>query len=109
MAATQEVIRELLQSAGIELNGPAARDIQVTDDRFYRRVLQDGALGLGETYMDGWWECDALDEFIDCILRAGLESKVRGNWKYTWHLARAKLFNLQRRSRAHQIGEHHYD
>jgi len=109
MATSQEVVRELLDSAGIELNGSAPRDIQVRDDRFYRRVLRDGALGLGEAYMDGWWECEALDECIDYILRAGLENQVRGNWKYKWHLARAKLFNLQRISRARQIGEYHYD
>ncbi|HKJ66321.1 MAG TPA: cyclopropane-fatty-acyl-phospholipid synthase, partial [bacterium] len=65
MAAAKDVVKELLDSAGITLNGTAPSDIQVTDDRFYRRVLGEGALGLGESYMDGWWDCEALDEFIN--------------------------------------------
>lgn len=107
--AAKDVVKELLDSAGITLNGSAPYDMQVTDERFYQRVLSDGALGLGESYMDGWWECEALDEFIHRILRAGVEDQVRGSWKSYWHVVKAKIWNLQSRRRAHRIGEHHYD
>ena len=30
-----------------------------------QRVLRDGTLGVGEAYIDGWWDCDALDQMID--------------------------------------------
>ncbi|MCF7805208.1 MAG: cyclopropane fatty acyl phospholipid synthase [Candidatus Marinimicrobia bacterium] len=109
MAKSQKQFEGLLEQAGIHLNGENPWDITVRDDRVFRRVLAEGALGLGESYMDGWWECEALDEFFYRILKTGLHSKVRGNWKFYWHFMKAKLLNLQRSNRAYQIGEHHYD
>ncbi len=43
---------------------------------FFKRVLQEGSLGLGESYMDGWWECERLDIFFHKVLRAGLEKQL---------------------------------
>lgn len=42
----------------------------------FKRVLQEGSLGLGESYMDGWWECERLDIFFSKVLRAGLENQL---------------------------------
>ena len=102
-------VEELLSLAGIEINGSHPWDIRVHNDKLYRRVLSQGSLGLGESYMDGWWDCDALDEFIDKILKADLASKVEMNWRLLWHGLRAKLFNLQSRERAYEVGEKHYN
>jgi len=66
-------------------------------------------LGLGESYMAGWWDCDALDQLTDRVLRANLGKKVKGNWKVMWPVLMSKLFNLQKSSRASQVGEQHYD
>jgi cyclopropane-fatty-acyl-phospholipid synthase len=66
-------IEELLNLAGIQINGDRLWDIQIHNDKFYGRVLIQGALGLGESYMDGWWDCDALDEFFNRALRDRLE------------------------------------
>lgn len=95
--------------AGIAINGNNPWDIRVHDTRFYRRVLSEQALGLGESYMDGWWDCDQLDECITKIALTGLQSRVSGNWKIKLHSLRSRIFNLQRSSRAFQIGEKHYD
>ncbi len=102
-------IENLFALAGITINGPNPYDIQVHDARFYQRVLSESALGLGESYMDGWWDCDALDELIHRILKARLEEKVRGNWKMLLYSLKSKLFNRQKRSRAPQVSEQHYD
>ena len=48
----------LLEPAGIRLDGPNEWDVQVNNPDLFRRVLRDGTLGLGEAYMDGWWDCD---------------------------------------------------
>jgi cyclopropane-fatty-acyl-phospholipid synthase len=105
-----EVIAEgLLSSAGITINGKNPYDIQVHNKKFYQRVLRDGALGLGESYMDGWWDCQALDQFLHKILLAKLEDKVKGNLKLAWNVLKSKIFNLQRIGRAYQVGERHYD
>lgn len=58
------IANELLSRAGIAINGPAPADIRVKNPDFFKRVLQEGSLGLGESYMDGWWECDRLDMFL---------------------------------------------
>jgi cyclopropane-fatty-acyl-phospholipid synthase len=105
----EHLIRDLLLSADIKVNGPDPWDIQVHDPRFYTRVLQEVELGLGESYMDGWWDCQALDQFIDRALKARLEQQVRGNWRILLHVLRSRLFNLQSVSRAYVIGEKHYD
>lgn len=57
------IANELLSRAGIAINGSAPADIRVKNPIF-KRVLQEGSLGLGESYMDGWWECDRLDMFL---------------------------------------------
>lgn len=107
--SSENIISNLLEKAGITINGDAPYDIKISNDRLYNRVLKDGALGLGESYMDDWWECDAIDQFIDRILRADLENEVKGSIKIIWHLLKSRIFNLQKFSRAFQIGEQHYD
>jgi len=105
----KETVKELLAQAGITINGSEPYDIQVKDDRFYARVLREAELGLGESYMDGWWECEALDEFIARVLKTRLHEKVKGNWKVLLLALQAKIFNRQSKSRAFQVGQHHYD
>mgnify|MGYP001612904730 CR=1 FL=1 len=68
-----QIIRKLAESAGITLNGPNPWDIQVNDERWYKRVYRDKSLGLGESYMDGWWDCEQLDEMIFRVLRGNIE------------------------------------
>ena len=106
---SEYLIRRLLSSADVEINGPDPWDIQVHDERFYSRVLKEVELGLGESYMDGWWDCPALDQFIDRALRTRLDLQIRGNWKILLHMLRSRIFNLQSVHRAFQIGEKHYD
>ena len=106
---SETIARELLESAGVEINGSRPWDIHIHDPRFYNRVLQETSLGLGESYMDGWWDCELIDGLITRILLARLEQKVTGNWKMSLQALRARLFNRQSTSRAFQVGEEHYD
>lgn len=103
-AATQKI----LDLAGIKIDGKSPWDMQVYDDRFYSRVLAEGSLGLGESYMDGWWDCEKLDEFFDKILMARLEKKVKGRMILKDHFV-ARVINLQSKGRAVEVGEKHYD
>jgi len=105
----KEVVAGLVSQAGVSLNGPQSWDIQVHDERFYRRVLSETELGLGESYMDGWWDCEALDECINRILRARLDKAVRGDWRTALYVLQTRLLNRQNRARAQQVGEQHYD
>lgn len=106
---SEQVVRELLELAGISVGGDKPYDIQVHDTRLYDRVLKDTALGLGEAYMEGWWDCRALDQFFDRIMRADLESKVEGNWRLKLRLLKTRFLNLQSGRRAYQVARQHYD
>lgn len=106
---TADIIRELLVQAGIRINGPNPWDIRVHDARWYTRVIRDKNLGLGESYMDGWWDCGQVDEMICRLLKSDLEERVRGSLRYQLRLLPAVLFNLQSKARARRIAKHHYD
>ncbi|WP_243690050.1 cyclopropane fatty acyl phospholipid synthase, partial [Cronobacter sakazakii] len=103
------IATELLSRAGIAVNGAAPSDIQVKNPDFFKRVLQEGSLGLGESYMDGWWECERLDLFFTKVLRAGLEEQLPRHLKDTLRILGARLFNLQTKKRAWIVGKEHYD
>ncbi|OCQ52909.1 Cyclopropane-fatty-acyl-phospholipid synthase [Photorhabdus australis subsp. thailandensis] len=105
----QQIANEMLQEAGIQINGHNSYDIQVKNPDFYKRVLQHGSMGLGESYMDGWWDCERLDIFFYRVLRAGLENKIPHSLKDTLKIAITRLRNLQTPKRAWIVGHKHYD
>ena len=109
MPEPKNIIEALLDIAGICVNGPAPWDITVNDPRFYPRVLKDKTLGLGESYMDGWWDCPRIDELICRLLRSGIEKHIKANWKLLWSVIAARLFNRQAKRRSTQVAERHYD
>ena len=75
----ERAIRQLLDAAGIKVNGSRPFDIQVHNAKLYSRLLKHTSLGLGEAYMDGWWDSEQVDEFISKVLRAGWQNKLKGN------------------------------
>lgn len=105
----KSLVGQLLELAGVEIGGAHPWDIQVHDDRAYRSILTEAELGLGESYMAGWWDAEEVDEFICRILRADLQDKVRHNLRFGLQLLGFKLINMQKKSRAFIIGERHYD
>ena len=74
---TQDWLAQLLASADIHLNGNRAWDIQVRHTELLKRLLTQGGLGLGESYMDGWWECQAIDLMLERVMRAGLHERLQ--------------------------------
>ncbi len=109
MSRSERVVRSLLEMAQISVGDVNDWDLQIHDRRFYRRVLSEGSMGLGESYMDGWWDCRRLDLFFEKLLLADLESKIRQSWSTMLHVLLARVFNRQAVSRAFQVGEQHYD
>jgi cyclopropane-fatty-acyl-phospholipid synthase len=107
--SAQEKIAAILAHAGIVINGNLPWDIQVFDPRFYRRVLFEGSLGAGETYMDGWWEVEALDEFF-ARLFASVDPYSAFRTPVAWWLAlRSALVNRQRPARSADVARAHYN
>jgi len=100
---------ELLKTAGIEVNGVNPWDLHIYNQEFYRRVLKYGSLGLGEAYMDHWWDCKQLDQFFERVISADLESKIKSNKWMILKLALLRIINLQTKKRALEVGKKHYD
>lgn len=107
----KKTVTKLFALAGVEMNGPNPWDIQVKNEKFYKRVLSYGSMGLGESYMDGWWECDQIDEMINKVLSAKIINKIKGFEKFEIILESIsfKILNKQSRIGAFQVAEEHYD
>jgi len=105
----EKTLREIFTLAGIEINGSNPWDIQVHNKKFYKRALAKVELGIGESYMDGWWDCAQIDEMVCKVIRAKLDEKAKRNFSITYHILLAKIINLQSYKRAFHIGEKHYD
>src|SRR5210317_394223 len=109
------ILVELVEPAGIRFNGDRPWDIKVHDASAYRYTLTKGTLGLGEAYMEGYWDCDELDECFTKFQRHDLNLKFSGLAKFRLIMASLgnrithSLINLQTANRAHQVGEKHYD
>lgn len=99
---------DALLSADVRIGGDRPWDIRVHDDAFYARLLAKGSLGLGEAYMDGLWECERLDQFFYRVLAAELDKRFQSRVDLLDRFL-SKLCNLQKPSRAFQIGRRHYD
>ena len=121
----REIVQRLAEKADIRINGNRPWDIQVHNDELYARVLRQGTLGLGEAYMDGWWDCERMDVMIekalnarDCeamdamfcrALRARIEQAFTRNMPFRLTEAAQAVFNLQSRARAFMVARAHYD
>ncbi len=106
---SESIVGSLLGHADVQVGGSRPWDIQVLDKRFYSRILHDPHLGLGESYMDGWWECEAIDQMISRVLAARLDTKVKGDITVMAFMLKHKLFNMQRPSKVYEVGKRHYD
>ena len=106
--AGKSAAQRLLGSSDVRINGDQPWDIQVHNADLFARVLAQGSLGLGESYMDGWWDCERLDEFFCRILLARLDEKTTAR-PGVFEFLKAKLINLQTPSRSFLVGKQHYD
>jgi len=105
----KQTIQDIFDLANVRINGNRPWDIQVQNLSFYERVLAGGSLALGETYMDSWWDCEALDQFFYKIMDARLDKEVKKSKQVLWAILKAKIMNAQSRSKAYEIGKRHYD
>ncbi|HJD97580.1 cyclopropane fatty acyl phospholipid synthase [Mailhella massiliensis] len=105
----RELVERLAREADIRINGDRPWDIQVHNEALYSRVLRQGTLGLGEAYMDGWWDCEEMDAMFCRAIRAHLERALCRTLPFWMTEAAHALFNLQSRARAFMVARAHYD
>ncbi|KFN47851.1 hypothetical protein N790_07205 [Arenimonas malthae CC-JY-1] len=98
----------MLGTADVRLDGSRPWDLQVHDARLPARLLAQGSLGLGEAYMDGWWDSADLDGLLWRLLQARLDERRPGLADFRDGL-KARLLNLQSARRSFEVGRRHYD
>lgn len=107
--SAERVLRGLLEEVGIVVDGPAPHDIRVRDRRFYQHVLGEGSLGLGEAFVDGWWDAEAPDQTLYRILHGGLQDRAVRSVRAVGLALMARLMNLQSRRRSRRHVQAHYE
>jgi cyclopropane-fatty-acyl-phospholipid synthase len=105
---SKDKVVQLLSKAGVTVNGAHPFDIQVHDERLYDRIFASGSLGIGESYMDGWWDVEDMPAFLHKVLEARLDLELV-HIGTLWYIARAWVLNRQNRDRAKVVAEVHYD
>jgi cyclopropane-fatty-acyl-phospholipid synthase len=108
LARYQDALRQMLAPAQVTVGGHNPWDIQVRNPVFARRILAQGTLGVGESYMDGQWDCERLDEMMFRVFRSGIDQHLPG-LRLLWASLLAKLFNPQTPTRSYKVGQQHYD
>ncbi len=102
-------VNYVIEPTGVVIDGPNPWDPQVKNQELFNRVKAQGSLGLGEAYMEGWWECEKLDEFFYRLLSTDIYSRLGLSLPVVLSFLEAKLINMQAKRRAFQVGEKHYD
>lgn len=101
------IIEKHLKTIGVTVNGNNPWDIQVHDKRFFDRILLEQSLGGGESYMEGWWDCEKLDELFFKIMRSNLQNTFYSQWKLSLIKIKNALFNQQSPSKSREVSAHY--
>jgi cyclopropane-fatty-acyl-phospholipid synthase len=109
--SSKKTITAILDAAGVHVGPNPDRpwDMVVHDERFYDRALRDNSIGIGEAYMEGWWDVERLDELAAKVLSSSAFEKLPRDPSAFVALIRAKLWNSGAKNKAFEVGQHHYD
>jgi cyclopropane-fatty-acyl-phospholipid synthase len=101
-------VEALLGAADVRTDGRRPWDIHVHRERFFRRVALQGDLGFGESYMDGDWSAERLDEVACRLFAAGVDRKTPGLVDVV-NAMLARVVSRQSRLRVRRHVAPHYD
>lgn len=107
--SSKSCVLDFFNAAGIEVNGSRHWDLSIKDDRFYDRVFRNHNLGLGESYMEGWWDSQSIDAMMHRILQLDLNKFIKSNLRFVSQAILNRLLNFQTIEKAKIVGERHYD
>jgi len=107
--SSKSVALEILQAAGIPLNSSEPWSIHVHNEKLWDRVISQRELGFGESYIEGWWDCEAIDVMLTKLLSINVLKLLKPSPLLAFHAARSSLFNNQTKRRAAANAKHHYN
>ncbi|HEY1550955.1 MAG TPA: cyclopropane fatty acyl phospholipid synthase [Kofleriaceae bacterium] len=108
-ARARERTEALLVESGVRVDGDEPWDPIIKHPRVFPRLVRDGTLGLGESYVDGDWDCEALDELATRVLRAGIDRHVGPGWREIADSVVGRFVDRQAIAPASWNASRHYD
>jgi cyclopropane-fatty-acyl-phospholipid synthase len=109
MDRAETAVKKLLAEADIMVGGNRPWDIRVHNNAFYSESIRHGSIGFGESYMAGYWDCDALDELITRLFISGVRDKGQVTASNVAAYLSVLIKSPGKKSAAFHIGQHHYD
>jgi cyclopropane-fatty-acyl-phospholipid synthase len=109
MDRNREFVERLLSAGGVKINGPRPFDIQVHDERFFKRAVSQRELGIGESYMDGWWSSKQLDETVARLLRVNVREQLPVSPALVKLVLAGVVANQQKTGKAYKNAAAHYN
>lgn len=106
---SKKILEKYFRSADIQIDGNRPWDLKVHDPKFYSGLITGGSLFLGESYMNGWWDCDALDQFFYKICMGKVNKKLGSINTELLYIIKSNIVNRQNKRRSFTVGERHYD
>lgn len=101
--------RDLLAPAGIVPNGPNSYDPQIHNPEVYNLCRWNGSVGLGDSYVNGLWDCEAIDEMVYRIFKSNALSRLGWSLPLITGYIKSWLLNQQSFRRAFRVADRHYD
>jgi cyclopropane-fatty-acyl-phospholipid synthase len=83
----------------------------VHDHRFYRRIIKEASLGLGESYMEGWWDAKGEDivSILGVVLLNNLPQKLPKSVQLLLSVLKHGRVRTAGRSKSRSNIARHYD
>lgn len=109
-ALCRAAVARLAAMGDVTLGGDRPWDLRVHDDRAYRRFLVEGTVGFGDSYVEGWWRCDDVEEMAVRLASTGLDEVMAAvPWALRGGGLAARWLNPQSRRGALEVAERHYN
>lgn len=108
-SGSRQLAQRLLGNVGVTIDGTEPWSLKVHDERLWDRVIAQRQLGFGEAYMDGWWDCEQMDEMLTRVIAGDVLREITPSFRVVAQVLRSNVVNLQTKGRAAANARHHYD
>ncbi|AIW23000.1 cyclopropane-fatty-acyl-phospholipid synthase (plasmid) [Vibrio coralliilyticus] len=109
MKVFAKALERILEKADIKVNGNRPWDIRLRDLNYFNRLESYDTLKIGNGYLRGDWECDALDVMVSKLLQSGELDAYRSNKQNLWYWCLSRLFSPYSEQGSKRDIGFHYD
>jgi cyclopropane-fatty-acyl-phospholipid synthase len=107
MTRDEKIVTDLLAKGDVRVGGERPHDIAVHDARFFSAVVRGGFTAAREAYVDGWWDCDALDVLTAKVLAAEPDFHWANRIQLALRHLTGRLLNRQHGRRGRMVARHY--